>query len=156
MALADFRYVMRFRVLFSDVDMMQHVNNAAYIVWAETSRCAYFSEILGEPITGRNSVILARVEFDYERPLDYREEVAVACRIARLGRKSLDFAHEIWSETHQARAARGISSMVAYDYETKTSQLIPERWRELIAAYEVVAPITSSNASLSTDATGRR
>jgi hypothetical protein len=30
--------------------------------------------------------------------------------------------------------------MVAYDYEAESSVSIPARWREIIAAYEVVAP----------------
>ena len=30
--------------------------------------------------------------------------------------------------------------MVAYDYEANTSVAIPERWREIITAYQVVAP----------------
>ncbi len=146
MALADFRYVMRFRVPFCDIDMLQHVNHAAYIVWAETVRCAYLADVLGEPVAGRNGVILARLEFDYERPLDYREDVAVGCRIARLGRKSLDFVYEIWSETRGDRAARGLCAVVAYDYETKTSKVIPERWREIIRDYEVMAPTTAAGA----------
>ncbi len=137
MALADFRYVVRFRVPFRDVDMLQHANHAAYVVWAENARCLYFDQVLGESLSGRRGIILARLEFDYERPLDYREDVAVGCRIARIGRKSFDFVYEIWSETCQERAARGLSTMVAYDYEAKTSIEIPERWRELIAAYEV-------------------
>ena len=99
MALADFRYVMRFRVPYGDIDMLQHVNHAAYIVWAETVRGAYFADVLGESVGGRSGIIMARLEFHYERPLDYREDVIVGCRIARFGRKSFDFVHEIWSET---------------------------------------------------------
>lgn len=141
MAIADFRCVMRFRVPFCDVDMLQHVNNAAYVVWAETVRCVYFGDVLRESITSSKGIIMARLEFDYEQPLDYREEVAVGCRVARMGRKSFDFAYEIWSETRKERAARGLSTIVAYDYETKSSIVVPERWREVIAAYEVVAPL---------------
>src|ERR1035441_9723413 len=103
MPLTDFRCVTRFRVPYCDVDMMQHVNHASYIVWAETARCIYFAEVLKEPINGANGVILARLQFEYAQPLDYREEVAVGCRISRLGRKSLDFTYEIWSETRQLR-----------------------------------------------------
>ena len=143
MALADFRYVMRFRVPFCDVDMMQHVNHASYIVWSETVRAAYFGDVIGGPLNSTNGIILARLEFDYERPLDYRDEVAVGCRISRIGRKSCDFTHEVWNETRKELAARGIATMVAYDYEAKTSRLFPERWRELIAAYEAVAPAGS-------------
>jgi acyl-CoA thioester hydrolase len=140
MPLTDFRRVERFRVPYHDVDMLQHVNHAAYLVWVETVSCNYFVEVLKEPLNGVNGMILARLQFDYEQQLDYREEVAVGCRIARLGRKSFDFAYEIWSENRQLRAAHGISSMVAYDYQAQSSIVVPERWRELIAAYEVVAP----------------
>ena len=144
MPLSDFRCVTRFRVPYCDVDMMQHVNHASYIVWAETARCIYFAEVLKEPINGTNGVILARLQFEYAQPLDYREEVAVGCRISRLGRKSLDFTYEIWSETRQLRAAHGTSTMVAYDYKAQSSIVVPERWREIVAAYEVVVPTTGS------------
>lgn len=120
------------------------MNHAAYVVWAETARCIYFDEVLKEPINGTNGVILARLQFDYAQPLDYREEVAVGCRISRLGRKSFDFAYEIWSETRQIRAAHGSSTMVAYNYQAQSSIVVPERWREIIAAYEVVAPTPGS------------
>ena len=139
-----FRCTMRFRVPFCDVDMLQHVNNASYVIWAETVRCNYFDEVFKESLTGTNGIILARWELDYEEPLDYREEVAIGCRIARLGRKSFDFVYEIWSETRQLRAARGLTTMVAYDYETRTSIAIPEPWREIIQSYEAVAPVVGS------------
>jgi acyl-CoA thioester hydrolase len=141
MALADFCYVMRCRVAFGDVDMLQHVNNTAYLKWAETARCAYFNEVLQATLTSNNSVILVRLDFVYELPLDYREEVAIGCRVARMGRKSLDMAHEIWSETRGQRAAHGVSYLVAYDYETKTSKPIPERWRQVLGTYEAVASL---------------
>jgi len=140
MALPEFRCVTRFRVPFCDVDMLQHANHASYVVWAETVRCVYFDEVLGDSLTGRSGIILARLEFEYERPLDYREEVAVGCRISRIGRKSFDFLYEIWSETRKERAARGVTTMVAYDYEAKTSIVVPKRWRETINGYETVAP----------------
>lgn len=140
MPLADFRYINRFRVPYCDVDMLQHVNHASYVAWAETARCGYFVEVLKESITGRSGIILARLEFDYEQPLDFNENVAVGCRISRMGRKSFDFAYEIWSESRQVRAAHGLSTMVAYDYEAKQSVVIPERWREAVTGYEPISP----------------
>ena len=140
MPLADFRYINRFRVPYCDVDLLQHVNHASYVVWAETARCGFFVEVLKESLIGRSGIILARLEFDYEQPLDFNEEVAVGCRISRMGRKSFDFAYEIWSETRQVRAARGQSTMVAYDYEARQSILIPERWREAVTRYEQIPP----------------
>jgi acyl-CoA thioester hydrolase len=140
MAITDFRCTMRFRVPFCDIDMLQHVNNAAYVVWAETIRCTYFDEVLGETLNGSCGIILARTEFDYLHSLDYREEVCVGCRIGRIGRKSFDFVYEVWSETRQSMAARGLTVMVAYNHEAKTSIAIPEKWREMIGKYELLAP----------------
>lgn len=140
MALTDFRCVTRFRVPFCDIDMLQHVNNASYVVWVETIRCIYFAEVLKESLASSRGIIVARLEVNYEQPLDYREEVAVGCRVSRIGRKSFDLTHEIWSETRQIRAATVHSAMVAYDYSSKSSIVIPERWREIITSYEVVAP----------------
>jgi len=142
MAITDFRCTMHFRVPFCDIDMLQHVNNAAYVVWAETIRCNYFDEVLGESLVGSCGIILARTEFDYLHPLEYREEVSVGCRIARMGRKSFDFLYEVWSETRQSMAARGRTVMVAYNHEANTSIAIPEKWREVISNYEAIAPET--------------
>ena len=37
MPLIDFRCITRFRVAYSDMDMLQHVNHASYIVWVGDS-----------------------------------------------------------------------------------------------------------------------
>jgi len=146
MALDDFRYVMRFRVPFHDIDMMQHVNNAAYVVWLETANSNYFDEVLGGTLFGNTSMIVAHLEVDYEQPLDYRESVAIGCRVSRLGGKSLDFSFEVWSETRSQRVAYGHATMVGYNYETRSSIPIPDLWREKIQSYERVAPATAVEA----------
>ena len=106
----------------------------------EAAKCVYFSEALGESLTGANGFIVAKLEINYERTLEYRELVAVGCRVTRIGNKSFEFLCEIWSETSNQRAAHCRSTMVAFNHETKTSILFPQKWRELIAAHEVVAP----------------
>ena len=78
MALNDFSSITRFRVAFCDIDMLQHVNNASCIVWAETVRCNDLDEVLGKFLCGTCGIILAKTEFEYLHPLDYREEVVVA------------------------------------------------------------------------------
>jgi acyl-CoA thioester hydrolase len=140
MGLDDFRSVTRFRVPFCDIDMLQHVNNAAYVVWAETARCVYFAEVLQEGLHSANGLIIAKLEITYERPLEYRENVALGCRVFRMGNKSFDFLCEMWSEDTKQRAAFCSATVVAYNYETKSSIAVPERWRELIVAHEIVTP----------------
>lgn len=119
--------------------MMQHVNHAQYVVWAETIRARYLAEVVRTDIRGSKGGILARLVVDYKRQLDYREPVAVGCRVSRLGTKSFDMIHEIWSERAQETAAVVTGTMVAFDYRANESIAIPEEWRLLIRSFEILS-----------------
>ena len=96
--LEGFPLVTRFTIPFSDIDMLQHVNNLAYIRWCETVRTEYFATVMRSDITSERGMIQANINFTYERQLKFRESIAVGVRVSRLGTKSLDFSYEIWSE----------------------------------------------------------
>jgi acyl-CoA thioester hydrolase len=134
--LDDFPLIARFSVQFADVDMMRHVNNVAYIRWAETMRAEYFAQVMRTPINGDRGMIQASIQFTYERQLEYREPIAIGVKIPRIGTKSFDFYYEVWSETQEARAAQGVTTMVAYDFEHNRTIAVPEDWRESISEYE--------------------
>jgi acyl-CoA thioester hydrolase len=142
--LADFRLVHRFRVTFADVDMMRHVNNVAYVRWAETLRTEYFGDVLAERVGGERGMILARTEVVYEKPIAYRENVAVGGRVARIGGKSFEFLNEIWSEDRDERCATVACTLVAFDYEANRTIAVPGIWREKIAAYEIALPASAA------------
>lgn len=134
--LEDFRKIERFRVAFADVDMLRHANNLAYMRWAEAARSEYFAEILGEEIGGARGMILASSKIAYEKPLIYREQVALGCRIGRVGTKSFDFLHEIWSVDRDLRAAHIETTLVAIDYASGGTIAVPTQWRTRIAEFE--------------------
>jgi acyl-CoA thioester hydrolase len=135
--LEGFRYVQRFRVVLSDVDMLRHVNNAAYVRWLETIRSEYFAEVLGGEVAGERGIIMAKLNVDYEVPLQYRERIALGCKVSRIGGKSFDFAYEVWSEDRALRSARAVTTVVAMNYETGKTIAVPERWRGAIAEFEI-------------------
>ena len=134
--LEGFPLISRFTIPFADVDMMQHVNNVAYIRWCEMMRAEYFARVMKTPINGTMGMIQATINFTYERELQYREQIAIGVKISRVGTKSWDFYYEIWSETHNRRAANGVTTVVAYDFEHHTSIPVPEKWRSAIAEFE--------------------
>jgi acyl-CoA thioester hydrolase len=136
--LEQFRLIDRFVVPFHSIDMLRHVNHAEYVVWAETIRARYISEVLRTDLTGRHGGIIAKLAVDYERQVGYLEPVAIGCRISRFGNKSFDVLHEVWSERAGARAATLLATMVAFDYEANASVPVPPEWRERVAAFEAV------------------
>ena len=134
--LEGYRYINRFKVPFFEIDMLRHANHLAYIRWAETTRIAYFIDVIKEDITGERGCIAARLEIDYRAPLDHREAVAIGCRTSRFGTKSFDNEYEIWSETRGILAAKMNMRLVAFDYTRQQSIPVPPVWRELVAAFE--------------------
>jgi acyl-CoA thioester hydrolase len=138
--LEDFRHVTHYRVPFSDLDCMQHVNHLAHARWAETARTEYFVEVLGESVNGERGFILVNLNFTYERQLDFRERIVIGTRVSRIGRRSFDFLYEIVSEERKLPAAHGLTTMVAYDYLRHASIVVPSEWREKIALFEIVPP----------------
>jgi acyl-CoA thioester hydrolase len=134
--LDGFPLFMRFTVPFSDCDMLQHVNNVAYIRWCETVRTEYFARVMRSDINSDHGMIQANIDFTYEHQIGYREEIAIGVRVSRLGNKSLDYAYEIWSISKGRRAARGTTTVVAFDFVNQRTIQIPQAWRDAVAAFE--------------------
>ena len=134
--LDGFPLIMRFTVPFSDCDMLQHVNNVAYIRWCETVRTEYFARVMRSDITSERGMIQANIHFTYERQIGYREAIVIGVKVARIGNKSLDYGYEIWSETHNHRAAHGTTTVVAFDFVNHRTIEIPQTWRDAVAAFE--------------------
>jgi len=84
------------------------------------------------PYTGEMTMILARAEVDFRSPLGFGEEVEIAVRPARLGRKSFDLAYELRSADRVVAEARTV--LVTYDYEKSAPIEIPSEWRDRLAA----------------------
>ena len=134
--LEGYPLVSQFTVPFADIDMMQHVNNVAYIRWCEMMRAEYFAQVMNAPINGDRGIIQANIHFTYERQLRYREKIAIGIRIPRIGTKSWDFEYDVWSETQNHRSAHGTTTVVAYDFVAQKTIAVPQEWRDAIAAYE--------------------
>ena len=137
--LEEFRLVHRFRLTFADVDMLRHANNVAYARWAETLRTDYFADVLGEVVGGERGMILGKTEIVYEKPIAYREHVAIGGRVGKIGTKSFEFLHEVWSEDRNVRCATISCTLVAFDYQTNATIVVPDVWRAKIAAFETAA-----------------
>jgi acyl-CoA thioester hydrolase len=137
--LDEFRKVTHFRVPFADIDMLRHANNTAYLRWAEAARSEYLIEVIGADIGGRTGMILARLDISYESPISYRENIAIGCRVSRIGTKSFDFSSEVWSVDRDVRCARIHTTLVAMDYDLGRSIAVPPEWRERIDTYELTA-----------------
>jgi acyl-CoA thioester hydrolase len=121
---SDFRWVTRERVRFGDCDPMGHANNAVYSTYLEQARIG--------ALGGLDPFILARVEIDFRAELRAGDEIEIRTRCERIGTKSFELEHEIWTGERLAAEARSV--LVGYDYDTGTSVPLTDDLRRRLDA----------------------
>ena len=138
-----FRHHYPLQVRWSDMDALGHVNNARFLTYFEQARINYVRGLrLWDGIPDKLGLIIARVEIDFKLPLFAGDDVHVFTRCARLGNRSLDTEQVVArrKDNQLEVVARGLITIVVYDYRANQSAPIPAEWRNLVKAYEVTPP----------------
>jgi acyl-CoA thioester hydrolase len=122
-----FRHRSSVVVRFADTDAMGHVNNAAYLTYAEAARIAWWLDRTGEPLVrehGRaEGLILAEIDVAFRSPVFFGETVVVETRATRIGRSSVSVEHRLTASADDGPGrlvATCRSVLVRYDYERET------------------------------------
>ena len=131
------------RVRWAEVDMQKIVFNGHYLTYIDTAIAEYWREI-GLPYPDGyverfgNDIYLRKATLEYLGSARYDDELAVCCRVARLGRSSMTFHFEIYR-----RAEVLITAELVYvnaDPSTMKATPLPEDLRARVLRYERVAP----------------
>jgi acyl-CoA thioester hydrolase len=112
---------------------MGHVNNAVYATYLEQARVRYVEDVVEEPLMETGGVV-ADLHVDFERPIDWGEDVTVGVRAGELGTSSIPLVYEIRADGDLA--ATGETLMVVFDPGAGEPRPIPDAWRERIADHE--------------------
>ena len=128
-----FRSVYAHRVIFRDLDVLGHVNNAVYATYFETGRMEYLAE-LGE--ASPMSLILAEVTITYKSPAFMRERLHIGTRVTEIRNSSFVVEGQIVEEQTGRLVATSRAVLVHYDYAEGRSRPIPQEWRDAISQFE--------------------
>jgi acyl-CoA thioester hydrolase len=125
-----------YKVRFSETDALQHVGNTALVVWFEAAREPIFK--IFTPALELNSwpLILASYKVDFLKQI-FLGEVTIKTGVSRIGGSSFDVFQEVWQNGE--RAAKGVTTMVHFSYDTQKSAPIPEGIRQQLEAIAVEA-----------------
>ena len=95
---------------FSDTDALGHVNNIAFVSYAETGRVDFLKR-LGHSVT---SLILAHVAIDYRRQIGFGEALHIDTWVETLGKSSITLGQTIWANDERAADVKSVA--VHFDY----------------------------------------
>jgi len=135
----DYKHFIPVQIRFSDVDRLNHVNNACYLSYFELGRIHYFNDVFKENINwNKKGFVLARTETDHLAPVFLNDRIFCFTKVIKTGNKSIRMKSSILKKENDEliECARGLVILVARDYILNKSIEVPEKWRELINQFE--------------------
>jgi acyl-CoA thioester hydrolase len=115
------------KLRFCDTDKLGHVNNAIYPVLYEAGRAEMLDQAgLLAPSDDR-AVVIARLEIDFLREMNWPAEVSVESAIHRIGSKSLHVRQRLVVDG--VVTSRSASVLAIIDTETRRAVELEAGWR---------------------------
>ncbi len=123
----------RFYVPYHDLDVLNHLNHAAYFPYMETLRCDYYLPPSGTLDPAKLDIIIAEATCRYLAPVSYATELwGEVAPAAPLGRTSFTLLYRFTIDGTRTVTARGRTVVVCFDYERGEKRPIPEDRRALL------------------------
>lgn len=135
----DFKHCTKIQVRYKDVDKQGHVNNANHLTYFETARVQYFRDVFKIHIDwDKTGLILAHSEITYAEPILMDDDINCYTKISNIGNKSFEMSNILTRNISGKEniCAHGKSVLVCFDYITKQTIDVPEKWRNCINEFE--------------------
>lgn len=137
--LSIFKYKIQMNVRFSDLDAMEHVNNAKYLTYLEDARISYLNNILNlSEASLEYQAVIAKIEINFLNQIKLGDKLEIYTRIFKLGKKSFDFEMLIVINNNGEKviASSSITKMVGFNYKTQQTLMLPGYFRKAVKDYE--------------------
>ena len=118
-------------VRWRDLDAFNHVNNSNYLTYLEEARLQWLSHVPGRWFDDHAMPVMAAVQLNYRRPIEWPAQLHVELFCERLGTSSMTIGHRILDAEHADRLyGDGNVVMVWMDPATGKPVPLPEAIRE--------------------------
>ena len=128
-------FVISMPLRFCDTDRLGHVNNAVYNVMYEAGRAEMLEGVgLLAPGVDR-AVVIARLELDFLREMNWPGTVLIESAIHRIGTKSFHLRQRL--SVNGTLTSRAASVLAVMDTTTRRAVEITPEWRAAFAQWLV-------------------
>ena len=130
----------RFPITYHDIDVLDHLNHAAYFPMMETLRCDYYLPLLGSKDPKQLDIILVEAACRFLAPVAYGQILLGEIAPTRpLGRTSFTLLYRFRDSVGSTVYARGRSVVVCFDYSKNAKKEIPAD-RRVVLERDAVDP----------------
>lgn len=119
----------RDRTRFSELDTLNHVNNAVYFNWFENARIAYFDDMgFDRGYKAGMRLVLIQNTARYLAPVHLREDYIVTLRTKAFRTSSFTMDYGVWVNGSLKTTAETV--MVCVGNDVKTKRPLPDKIRK--------------------------
>ena len=129
---SDFDFWIKIDTRWADMDSLGHINHTAYLTYMESARVNVYLDLgfTGIRKDMDESTILASMEVHYLEQCVHPTSLDIGHRISRVGNKSFDFVSAIFKDDVEKPLCTALFKLVAYNYKTNQSILVPEKIKQ--------------------------
>jgi acyl-CoA thioester hydrolase len=130
-----FRYAALNRVWFSDTDAQGIVYYGRYLPYFDHARTEYHRHLGPIDLDGCQFVMRASV-LEYHAPARFDDLIETFVRVEQVGRTSLTYDHAAYRVDDDLLMVTAKQTLVLVDLEQRRPVVVPDRFRDLVAAFE--------------------
>lgn len=127
------------QIRFSDIDILNHINNAKFPSFMEIGRMQYFQDAISKQHNWKETgVIVANYTMDFRIPIYLSDRLFIETEVTAIGTKSITFIYRFFVEgdTGPILKATGTSVIVCFHYLENRSMEVPSHWRDGINTFQ--------------------
>lgn len=131
------RHTTPIQIRFSDIDILGHVNNNAYMSYLDLGKANYLSSVvpMGKNLQGLNAVIVS-VKIDFTGQTFYHDHIEVVTGVSSVSKKSFTMEQRvICPETGDVRCI-ATTILAAFDKAAGKAIEIKQDWVDALELYE--------------------
>lgn len=131
---APLRHLTPVQLRFTDIDMLGHLNNGAYLQLFDLAKTDFLASVIGHPLDWRDATaVIANINCSFFAQAFFGERLAVLTGVQSIS------THSFILEQRMVNLDTGVVNciastvMVAFDHATGTSAEITPEWREALS-----------------------
>ena len=139
MARSDYKFHVRKRVRYAEIDAQRVVFNSRYLEYFDIGITEYWraAGVYDRwPATDSPEFHVARAEVDYKVPILLDEEIDICVRCSRVGRSSMTFLFELHGAGKDDLRATGMEVSVHVAEAQGAATPVPDEFISLFEAFE--------------------
>jgi acyl-CoA thioester hydrolase len=115
-------------IRFRDLDPLNHVNNAIFSTYYEEARIEFIQEVnqLAGELKNGYSFVLANIEIDFVRPVEYPNNILIGSGIKSLGNSSITSFQAIYTGDEKKLTSVAEAHGVWFDLSSQRPTRIPD------------------------------